>query len=67
MTPTDFRAARQQLDLSQNTLARLLRVSSARTVRRWEKGERDIPGPAVVAMQILTEFPAALVWLSNNS
>ena len=54
MTPTEFRAGRKQLGLSQNALARLFRVSHGRTVRRWECGERDIPGPAVVLMLWLT-------------
>ncbi|KKN04927.1 hypothetical protein LCGC14_1092430 [marine sediment metagenome] len=50
MTPTEFRAGRKQLGLSQNALARLFRVSAGRTVRRWECDERDIPGPVVVLM-----------------
>ncbi|KKL62126.1 hypothetical protein LCGC14_2188280 [marine sediment metagenome] len=50
MSPEQFRAGRKQLGLSQNALARLFRVFDGRTVRRWECGERDIPGPAVVLM-----------------
>lgn len=56
MTPADFKAARHQLGLSANGLAKLFRVSDGRTVRRWEKegeGGRDIPGPAQVLMRWL--------------
>ncbi len=54
MTPTDFRRIRVQvLGLSTERLARLLEISSGRTIRRWEKGDRDIPGPAKVLMRWL--------------
>lgn len=53
MTPSEFREGRLTLGLSQSQLARLFLVSSARTIRRWETGERDIPGPAVVLMRWL--------------
>ena len=50
MTPAKFKAARQALGLSQDAMARALLVKSGRTIRRWESGERDIPGPALVAV-----------------
>jgi len=53
MTPDEFKAGRNALGLSTNQLARLFRVSDGRTVRRWEAGDRDIPGPAIVLMQWL--------------
>ena len=53
MTPAEFKSARHQLGLSANGLAKLFRVSDGRTVRRWEAGDRDIPGPAVVLMRWL--------------
>lgn len=56
MTPADFKAARQRLGLSQNALARALRVADGRTVRRWEAGQRDIPGPAMVAVAYMLRF-----------
>jgi len=55
-TPEGFKTARKKLGLSQNALARLFRVSSGRTIRKWENGERDIPGPAQVLMD----------WLANG-
>lgn len=44
MTPEEFRAARLELGLSQSEMASDLGVFDARTVRRWEAGERRIPG-----------------------
>lgn len=54
MTPSEFKAGRRGLGLSQSALARLFGVQSDRTVRKWECGERDIPGPAKVLMRWLT-------------
>lgn len=57
MTPSDFRAARAQLGLSAAGLAKALRLGKGgdRTVRRWEAGERDIPGPVEVAVEMMLE------------
>ncbi len=55
VTPEDLRAARTALGLSAEAFARLVRVESGRTVRRWEAGERDIPGPVVVLVGALME------------
>jgi len=54
MTPAEFRYIRHALGLSTQGLARLLQVSSGRTVRRWEAGDRDIPGPVRVLMLVMT-------------
>ena len=53
MNNIEFREARRQLGFSQKQLATLLKVASDRTIRRWEAGEKDIPGPAVVLMNWL--------------
>ncbi len=53
MTRQEFKTIRHTLGLSAQGLARLLRVSDGRTVRRWEAGDRDIPGPAQVVMRLL--------------
>ena len=45
MTPDEYRAAIEQLGLSQIAAAKLLGVD-ARTSRRWASGERDVPAPA---------------------
>lgn len=52
-TPQSFKAGRLSLGLSCAKLAALFRVSDGRTVRRWEAGDRDIPGPAQVLMEAL--------------
>jgi len=57
MTPAELIAARKRLDLTQSDLARVLRVGSDRTVRKWERGERPIPGPVAV----LLGMPPALL------
>lgn len=44
--------ARQALGLSAEGFARAVRVESGRTVRRWEAGERDIPGPIITLLEI---------------
>jgi DNA-binding transcriptional regulator YiaG len=53
VTPTEFRHIRHALGLSAEGLARLLQVSSGRTVRRWEAGNRNIPGPVRALMLLL--------------
>lgn len=55
MTPSQLRAIRSDLGLSTEGLARLLRVKSGRTIRYWEAGEREIPGPVVVLLTGLLE------------
>ena len=50
MSAAEFREARQRLGLSVSKLAYRLGVSS-RTIRRWQSGDDDIPGPTAVAMR----------------
>jgi DNA-binding transcriptional regulator YiaG len=52
MTPVEFAAARKTLGLSVSRLARTLK-SDERTIRRWEHGERPIPGPVEVLLGML--------------
>ncbi len=58
MTPAALKSARQSLGLSQDEFARAAGVASDRTVRRWEEGERDIPGPVAVLMTLAQRIPA---------
>ena len=57
MTPSEVRAARESMGLSQNELADLLRLggSGGRTVRGWESDapKYRITGPATVALEAL--------------
>lgn len=57
MTPADIKSARHALGLSTEGFARLLRVQSGRTVRRWEAGDSDIPGPVEVLTEAIMSSP----------
>lgn len=46
-----MKAARHALGFSADALARMVRVEDGRTVRRWEAGDREIPGPVIVLME----------------
>lgn len=59
MTPAELKTAREKLGLTQRGLARVIKVKSDRTIRKWEDGESDIAGPAVVLIRLLLEMPAA--------
>ena len=52
MTPEQFRTALAALGLSQSGFARVARVDP-RTVRKWAAGDRAIPGPVVVLLELL--------------
>ncbi len=55
MSPDEVRDARRALGLTQHELAVLLRMGGdgKRSVRRWEAGDREISGPASVAIEAL--------------
>jgi DNA-binding transcriptional regulator YiaG len=53
MTPAEFRAARERLGLTQTALAAALEVT-LRAVQMWEAGDRAIPGPARVALRLMS-------------
>ncbi len=56
MTPEELRNARIHLGLSQAGLAAALGVAGgSRTVGRWERGERAVPGVVGVAMALMLE------------
>lgn len=55
-TPAALRAAREALGLSADGLAKMVRVDDGRTVRRWESGEREIPGPVSVLLETAMNF-----------
>lgn len=52
MTPAELKSARRALGLSAEGFARVVGVESGRTVRRWEAGDRDIPGPVKVLVAL---------------
>ena len=55
MSPRKIRSARLSMGLTQHELAVLLRMGGdgKRSVRRWEAGDREISGPASVAIEAL--------------
>ena len=56
MTATQFKQARLRLGLSQSQMAEALGVEGehgGRTVRRWEAGERSVPGSVAKLIAIL--------------
>lgn len=55
MTPREFYKIRHALGYSAQGMADLLGVKAGRTVRRWENGDRDIPGPVVHLVRLLNE------------
>lgn len=63
MTPAQFRRARKMLGLSQPELAELLDIASDRTLRRWEAGQLDIPGPVLLVMELIMEVPEVREYL----
>ena len=63
MTPAELKSARQFLGLSAEAFARLVQVESGRTVRRWEAGERSIPGPVIALVETAIAVPAAFSYL----
>jgi DNA-binding transcriptional regulator YiaG len=55
MTPAELKSARKALGLTAEGFARLVHVESGRTVRRWEAGDRDIPGPVIVLTKAILD------------
>jgi DNA-binding transcriptional regulator YiaG len=55
MTPEQFSAIRERAGLSQARLAALLRIGDGRTIRRYEAGERSIPGPVSLLMELIDQ------------
>lgn len=54
MTKEECRTARRELDLSIDGLARILKTTG-RSVRRWEDGTREVPGPADVLITLMVK------------
>jgi DNA-binding transcriptional regulator YiaG len=55
MSPSDLRAARKALGLTQHGLAEALRMGKSgwQSVSRWEQDGNTIPGPVQVAVEAL--------------
>jgi transcriptional regulator with XRE-family HTH domain len=55
-TKDELKAARQILGLSAEGLVAMVRMGDGRTVRRWESGESEIPGPVIVILETAMDF-----------
>jgi len=53
MTPAQIITIRKRAGLSQSGLAALLRITDQRTIRRWEKGDIPVSGPASIILEML--------------
>lgn len=55
MKPSDFKAAREALCLSQNDLAEVwgMGENGGRTIRRWENGERPLNPVAAYCIALM--------------
>ena len=65
-TPDDLKAAREFMGLSADGLARILGIEGGRTVRRWEAGDRELPGPVVVVMETALGYLRKIDMLSQQ-
>jgi transcriptional regulator with XRE-family HTH domain len=52
MKPKEFRAIRKALGLSAREMAAKLGLSDGRSIRRYEAGERPIPIPTALLVQV---------------
>lgn len=55
MTPSEFKSIRTNANLTQEGLAKLLRLSDSRSIRRYEDGSREISGPISLLMEMLAD------------
>jgi DNA-binding transcriptional regulator YiaG len=58
MTAHELKTIRADLGLTAEAFATILGVADGRTVRRWEGGERAIPGPVAVIAKAMRESAA---------
>ncbi|AEK63062.1 NadS family protein [Collimonas fungivorans] len=56
MSPTDVKAVREQIGLSQSEFAKLMRVS-IKTLQNWEQHRRSPTGPAAALLKIVSTAP----------
>lgn len=67
MTPDELKSKRHALGLTAEGFARAVGVASDRTVRKWEHGDRDIPGPVIVLLEMVEQVPEAREWLLTRA
>lgn len=58
MTAEELRSARRDLGLSGAALAKRIGVTD-RAVRRWEAGDREVPGPLAALLDLVLHLKPA--------
>jgi len=56
IVPTDVKAVREKIGLSQSEFAQLMRVS-VKTLQNWEQHRRNPTGPAAALLKIVVTAP----------
>lgn len=67
MTPTELRRIRSKAGLSLDGLAKVLRLSDRSTVHRWEKGSRQVSGPASIILEMIERGELPERYLKNRT
>lgn len=70
MTSAELKSSRRALGLSAEGFASFVGVASGRTVRRWEDGSQDIPGPVIRLVLLARDLPGVKAYLAarqNNT
>jgi DNA-binding transcriptional regulator YiaG len=67
MTPSELKQFRADWELSTSGLAQLLGLKDARTIRKWEAGENDISGPALLLMELYGLHPVVRKFLETRA
>ena len=61
MTPAELKSARAKLGgLTQDQLAEVIGIRWGRTIRKWEAGERPVPGPVQMLLKLFMENPVLI-------
>lgn len=67
MTPSEIKNRRRTLGLSARRFALLTGVAGDRTVRRWERGDMDIPRSVELILRAMDEVPGMKKFLQENT
>jgi putative transcriptional regulator len=60
IVPTDVKAVRERIGLSQSEFARIMQVS-VRTLQNWEQHRRNPTGPAAALLKIVLTAPEVVL------
>jgi transcriptional regulator with XRE-family HTH domain len=61
LTPKQLKLARKKLgDIRQEELAEMIGIRWARTIRKWEAGERAIPEPVSILINLFLDNPVLI-------